>query len=237
NNKMKNKTIYQTLILSIVGMFLVTGCSLADPSLSVTSKDGLNTITLSLNEQGELSYTVSRKDQILLANSPLGLVCDDQDFTIGLSVADVSPVEEKRETYELKVSNFKSIDHVLETRSVTVKNEQGARMAIDLVASNEGVAFRYRFPDQDAQTRTITNEITGFQIDKNAKGWLQPYNKAGKYTPAYEDFYLPVTSGSPLSGPRNPSVGWCMPALFHVNESWVLIAESATDGSYPGCHL
>lgn len=237
--KMKSKSSYQALILSIVGTLLCIGCSVADESLTIKSKDGLNKITLSLNEHGALYYQVTRRDKILISDSPLGLTCDDQDFTSQLSVAEISPVEERREKYELKVSNYKEIDHVFQTKRITFKNNQGARMIVDLVAGEEGVAFRYRFPDADEKTRIVKDEITGFHIGENAKGWLQPYNKAGDYTPGYEDFYLPVNSGDPISNARNASVGWCMPALFHVNDSqnWVLIAESGTDGSYPGCHL
>jgi len=236
---MRNKPFYQILILSILGTLLFTGGKAADKSLSVESKDGSNKITLSLNENGELYYHVTHSNKTIISDSPLGLNCDDQHFTSGLSVAEISAVEERREKYELKVGNFKGIDHVLKRKSITFKNKQGAFMILDLVAGEEGVAFRYRFPDKDTKVRMVEEEITGFRIEKNAKGWLQPYNKAGDYTPGYEDFYLPVNSGDSISHPRNPSVGWCMPALFNVNDrkNWVLIAESGTDGSFPGCHL
>jgi len=237
---MKNKFTYQTLILLILGISLLfTSCKVAHKSLYVKSKDDLNKITVSLNKQGALSYKVTRKDKTLIYDSPLGLNFEGQNFMSGLSVTEISPVEEKREQYELKVANYKNIDHVLQHKSITFKNSEGALMILDLVAGNEGVAFRYRFTDEDKKTRILKEEVTGFQIEKNAKGWLQPYNKAGDYTPGYEDFYLKVNSGDPLINGRNPSIGWCMPALFNVNdkENWVLIAESGTDGSFPGCHL
>lgn len=237
---MKNKFIHQTLVLSILGMlFLFTGFKATDKSLSLKSKDNSNKITLSLNENGALFYNVTRRDKVIISDSPLGLNCADQNFTSGLSVAKISPIEERREKYELKVGNNKTIDHVLESKSITFKNSQGALMILDLVAGDEGVAFRYRFPDVDNKIRVVKDEITGFHIEKNAKGWMQPYNKAGDYTPGYEDFYVNVNSGDPINNSRNPSVGWCMPALFNVNKNkiWVLIAESGTDDSFPGCHL
>lgn len=219
--------------------FLTANCLAQTKALYVQSEDQLNKITLSLSGDGKLSYNVTRRNKVMIADSPLGLSRDDQDFTSGLSVVKISPVQKKREQYELKVANNKSVDHVLENRSITFKNKQGALMVVDLVAGKEGVAFRYRFEGDDKQVRTIKDEITAFHIAQNATGWLQPYNKAGKYEPGYEDFYVNVKSGDPVSGSRNPSVGWCMPALFNVNDAknWVLIAESATDGSYPGCHL
>jgi len=237
---MKNNFIYKILIFPILGtIILFTGFKAADKSLYVKSKDGLNKITLSLNEKGALYYNITHRDEIIIAASPLGLNLSDQNFTAGLTIVDISPIVERREKYKLKVGNYKAIDHVLEGKSITFKNNKGALMILDLIAGNEGVAFRYRFPGQDNKLRIAKEEITGFLIEKNAKGWMEPYNKAGDYTPGYEDFYVNVTSGDPINNSRNPSVGWCMPALFNVNnnKTWVLIAESGTDGSFPGCHL
>ncbi|MFB3389786.1 glycoside hydrolase family 97 catalytic domain-containing protein [Flavobacterium sp. LAR06] len=228
------------LCLFIPALFFVQGsCKAQNERLDLKSKNNLNKITLSLTEAGKLSYKVTRKEKTIILDSPLGLTFENNDFTSGLSVVKVSPIEEKREKYELKVANNKVVNHVFESKSITFKNQKGALMTIDLIAGEEGVAFRYKFAEKENQTKVLKNEITGFHIEQDAKGWLQPYNKAGDYTPGYEDFYINVKSGDPISGARNESVGWCMPALFNVNnaKSWVLIAESGTDGSFSGCHL
>ncbi|WP_454802145.1 glycoside hydrolase family 97 catalytic domain-containing protein [Mucilaginibacter phyllosphaerae] len=237
---MKNKPLYGALGLIMLQLLWVTvTCFAQKKDLQLVSGDKLNKITLTLSPQGKLSYQVTRRNQIIIADSPLGLSCDDQDFESGLSVVNISVVQQKRERYQLKVGNSKTIDHVFASRSITFKNRQGALMILDLIAGKEGVAFRYRLGNDTKKLRFVKGEITGFHIAQNAKGWLQPYNAAGKYTPGYEDFYLPVKAGDPIVNPRNPSIGWCMPALFNVNsqKNWVLIAESGTDGSYPGCHL
>lgn len=236
---MKKMFIHRSLSLLIPALFFAQlSVKAQNEGLDLKSKDNLNKITLSLTE-GKLSYKVTRKDKTIILDSPLGLTFENNDFTSGLSVVKVSSIEEKREKYELKVASNKVADHVFETKSITFKNQQGALMTIDLIAGEQGVAFRYKFTDKEPQKRVLTNEITGFHIEQNAKGWLQPYNKAGDYTPGYEDFYVNVKSGDPISGARNESVGWCMPALFNVNntKNWVLIAESGTDGSFSGCHL
>jgi alpha-glucosidase len=226
-------------VISLALLLVSFNCFAQTDLLSIKSADQLNKITLSLSAEGSLTYNVTRRNQIIIADSPLGLKFNDQDFTLGLSVAEISSPQEKKEQYELKVGNSKTIDHTLESRSITFKNKQGASLILDLVAGKEGVAFRYRIENGSHKLRVIQDEITGFQIALNANGWLQPYNAAGDYTPGYEDFYMHVKSGDPVVNPRNPSVGWCMPALFNVNnrKNWVLIAESGTDGFYPGCHL
>lgn len=232
--------IHRTLSLLIPAVFFVlTSGKAQNKDLYLKSKDNLNKITLSLTEDGKLSYKVTRRDKTIILDSPLGLNLENNDFTSGLSVEKVSPIGEKREKYELKVANNKVADHIFKTKSITFKNKQGALITIDLIAGEEGVAFRYKFTEKEEKTRVVKNEITGFHIDQNAKGWLQPYNKAGDYTPGYEDFYVNVKSGDPISGERNVSVGWCMPALFNVNDAknWVLIAESGAEGTFPGCHL
>ncbi|WP_217452233.1 glycoside hydrolase family 97 N-terminal domain-containing protein [Mucilaginibacter humi] len=222
------------------GVFsLITNVFAQTKALSLQSGDKLNTITLSLSIDGKLSYRVTRRNNLIVEDSPLGLNCDDQDFTVGLSVVKVSAVQQRREQYQLKVANTKSVDHVFESKSITFKNTRGALMIMDLVAGKEGVAFRYRFQDGDKHLRLIKDELTGFHIPLNAKGWMEPYDKAGRYTPGYEDFYQHVTAGDAIDKPRNAAVGWCMPALFNVNngKNWVLISETGTDGSYPGCHF
>ncbi|WP_460939814.1 glycoside hydrolase family 97 protein [Spirosoma humi] len=236
---MRNVLIYKVLPCLAGVLVFFWSVKAASQSMALRSKLGANKITLSLTKKGELRYSVTHQDKIIIADSPLGLTRDDQDFTSGLAVVTVSPIGARREQYDLKVGNVKTIDHTFETKSITLKNRAGALMIIDLVAGKEGVAFRYRFPDLDKTTRVISLESTGFQIEKKARGWLQPYNKAGKVTPGYEDFYVNIHPGDSISNPRNPSVGWCMPALFQVNEgkNWVLLAESGTDGSFPGCHL
>ncbi|WP_035141760.1 glycoside hydrolase family 97 protein [Flavobacterium daejeonense] len=231
---------FKKILIAFALPFIMYGQhQLKQKELNLVSKEGKNEIILSLNQKGELAYKVKRNNAIVIGESPLGLVCENQNFTEGLEVVTVSDVKEKREVYSLQVGNNNKIDHLFTTKSISFKNKNGALLIVDLKAGQEGVAFRYRLPDESGKIQVVEKELTGFQIEKGAKGWLQPYNKAGKYTPGYEDFYLHVTAGDSIEKARNPSVGWCMPALFNVNnkKNWVLIAESGTDGNFPGCHL
>lgn len=236
------KTMFFKLFFNIIcaGMFLLgTSCTQQEDSLELTSSSGKNAISISLDQNGSLFYDVKREGAVMISKSPLGLKTESADFTKGLKVVEVSDVQEKRENYQLIVANTKEIDQLLSHKSLTFENQSGDSLILDLAAGEQGVAFRYRIPGNAADLQVVTEELTGFQIDLNSQGWLQPYNNAGNYTPAYEDFYFKVNPSDPISNPRNPSVGWCMPALFNVNqgENWILIAESATDASYPGCHL
>jgi len=59
---MKYMLVHIRMFLFPLGLFFLFGnCTGDDKSLNLTSKDGLNTIELSLNENGELFYQVSAK--------------------------------------------------------------------------------------------------------------------------------------------------------------------------------
>jgi hypothetical protein len=122
---------------------------------------------------------------------------------------------------------------------VAFRNGDNEELILDLAASDEGVAFRYRFPGQSTDLRVVRAELTGFHIPTGARGWLQPYHAASDYTPAYEDFFYQVTPGDPPPRSRQEPRGWCFPALFQVREadSWMLITETSGNDPFPGCHL
>jgi alpha-glucosidase len=219
---------------------LLPGIVLADTNTwSLTSPDKRCAISVSLNEPGGLSCEVFHEGKPVLLKSPLGVRRNDEAFDRGLALQSCGSVEAQREAYELFAGVSPRVDHVLNRRSLTFRNSNGAGIFLDLAAGSEGVAFRYRFAEQSRKVRTVQRELTGFSVSSNARAWLQPYHAAGPYTPAYEDFYFNVSPGEPPPWSRAEPLGWSFPALFHLPDAaaWMLLAESGTDGSYCACHL
>lgn len=207
---------------------------------TLKSPDSLNVISVSMAGDGEMFYRVERRGRMVLDNSPLGLKCDDQDFGRGFTLQKIGEEKSHSEQYQLLVGNKLDIDSKLVERELTLKNKKGATLYIDLTASNQGVGFRYRFNETKGNTKQVVlEELTGFKVPLSATAWLQPYHAAGNYTPAYEDFYFQVAPGSLPPVSREKPRGWSLPGLFKVPsaQSWMLIAESGTDGSYCACHL
>jgi hypothetical protein len=204
----------------------------------LTSPDGQCAISVLL-DGGNLSYQVSRAGKIMIQKSPLGLWRDDQDFEHSLVFDNAGKIEKRREKYELFAGTQPQVNHVLNHCSLTFRNPNNVPIEIELAASDEGVAFRYRFPEHSSAVRIIESELTSFALPLNARGWMQPYHAAGPYTPAYEDFYFHVSPGDPPPDSRTKAVGWAFPALFQVPDAsaWVLITEAGTDESYCACHL
>ena len=206
---------------------------------SLASPDGRCEIAVQLISEGRLNYQVSRAGKVVLPESPLGLVLDGNDFSKALQAARVGKTETRRERYELFAGVMPEVDRQVWQRTLVFTNGSQGALAIDLAATDEGVAFRYRLSGATNILREVKEELTGFHVPADTKGWLQPYHAAGPYTPAYEDFYFQVAPSDPPPRSRDNPRGWCFPALFHVPsaDSWALVTESGTDGSYPGCHL
>src|ERR1019366_10804628 len=110
-------------------------------------------------------------------------------------------------------------DHVLNHLTLGFHNTNNVPIEIELAASDEGVAFRYRFTQSSGDVRVVDSELTGFTMPLNAHGWIQPYHAAGPYTPAYEDFYFHVSPGDSPPDSRQKAVGWAFPALFNVPDA------------------
>jgi len=218
---------------------LVCGCT-ALPAAEIAtlpSPDGKNTITVHLDEAGIPSYRVSRGDKLILGDSPLGLRGEGLDFSRGLKLESAGRAELRREQYELFAGLVPQVDQPHQRRSLVFANPTGGRITLDLDAGNEGVAFRYRIPDEGAE-RTIEEELSGFRLPSEAKGWLSPYNNSTSSSPAYEDYYFATKPGDPPPSSRGGATrGWYFPALFQVAGAWALITESGTGANYCGCHL
>lgn len=208
-------------------------------SWSLASPKGRCLITVTLGSQGELSYQVYLDGKAALLPSPLGVNRDDESFALGLKLEDAGKAQARRERYELFSGPAPRVDHHLNYRSLVFFNSTQSRLVLDLAASDEGVAFRYRFPDRASGLHVLQTESTGFRLPRGTRGWLQPYHSAGPYTPAYEDFYFNVSPGDAPPQSRAKPLGWGFPALFHSGESgpWVLLSESGTDAAFCACHL
>jgi hypothetical protein len=119
-------------------------------------------------------------------------------------------------------------------RSITFINERKAKLEVIMRAHDDGVAIRYRFPEEDPLVRRVFEEMTGFAVPAGSAGWMLPHQRVHRYGPAYEDFFQQVRAGTSAPLPA----GWSFPALFRTPAGkWVLITEAALDGTYPGTHL
>jgi alpha-glucosidase len=198
---------------------------------TVTSPDSLIRISTTL-ELGRLYYQVLYNLDTVIKKSQMGIYAEGNQFAENLKYKG-SVSRTVQETYAMQIGKRKdNVNHANE-RVLTFENARGTSFQIILRAYNDGVAFRYSFSEGKEEI-TILKEATTFAIPQKGQAWLQPYELASEYTPAYEGRY---TSGSPIGESAADSSGWSMPALFNSNGYWVLLAESDLNAQYFGSHL
>jgi hypothetical protein len=212
----------------------------------LTSPDGAISVTFSLSD-GQPHYAVSFHNQPLLQPSRLGLVREDADFSKNLTLLGISPVESVTDHYQLVTGKRRDITYSANRQTFHLQNPTAPQDAqhLDILfqVSNDGLAFRYIFPEVPLKTRlpithTIQQELTSFHFLPKTTAFLQPMQvaKSGweSSNPAYEEFYQKEI---PIGTPSTLGAGWVFPALFHSGDRWMAITEASVGRSWCGCHL
>lgn len=205
----------------------------ADASWPVSSPDGRNAITFGLSLDGALSYRVVRSGEEVLGSSPLGVRREDRSFTNGLSLVSAGEPRAVDERYVLPHGRRRERRHQARERTLAFRGRGGAQLELVARAADDGVAFRFRFPESDRARKTVIAETTGFRVPAGSTAWLLPHHDPFQYGPAYEDLFVEMAAGT--RAPR--AAGWSFPALFRAGRHWALVTEAAVDGSYCGSRL
>ena len=138
------------------------------------------------------------------------------------------------ENYTMQVGKQLKCTYQANELILSFENDHKAKVDLLLRASNEGIAFRYRFPETGTGGYEVTKEVSGFNMSKSLRTWIQPYDSITRYSPGYERYY---TNGSPVGETSPEYGGWCLGALFQASNGWVLLTEADLDGTYCGSRL
>ena len=211
---------------------------LSRSDMEVASPDGRIVVHVRLDPDGSPGYQVTLAGQTVLEASRLGLIRDDADFSSGLRLRSVSEVEPVENRYEILTAKRRANHYRAHRRVFHAVTPDGKPFDIVFQVSNDGVAFRYVFPDTAAALRRITEEVTSFRLPRGARAWLQPMQVAktgwGESNPAYEENYRQDIA---VGTPSTLGAGWVFPALFHAGGHWLLVSETGLDRNYAGARL
>ncbi len=186
------------------------------------------------DENFRLSYKVSFRGKEAIQESALGIEREDAQFINDLKLVSQSGVKLIDETYSLKTGKRSESRNYANEQILTFTNSQGNRLELIVRAYNEGIAFRYRFPEKDTKLYKVMGEQTEFSISKTGKAWIHPYDWNSRKKPSYEQYCeteIPVGTASPNGK------GWAYPMLFHTNDLWIMVTEAVLDGSWCGTHI
>ena len=145
----KTLAVFLVLLISI-------GLSAAQKA-SISSPDGHLKLTVSSGSEG-LFFSLSRDRVVLLNNSPLGFRMEQGYFgkNIAMSAGRATLVHD---VYDLPCGKTSHVDCVSrEMRLALVDRSCGIRVEMVLRAFDDGVAFRYEFPEQESMSSLIIKE-------------------------------------------------------------------------------
>ena len=181
----------------------------------LASPDGRIAIDFHLNADGAPRYAIQLDAKPALQESRLGLVRDDADFSKGLRLVSASRTERVRDKYEILTAKRRLNDYRANRKVFHLQTAAGQKLDIIFQVSNDGVAFRYCFPETNAAIHRLTEEVSSFHFLPETRAWLQPMSVAksgwSQVNPCYEEFYQKEI---PVGTPSTLGAGWVYPALF-----------------------
>jgi alpha-glucosidase len=218
--------------------FCLSSCAQKTPQAQqILSPDKQIIVTTGVTA-GKAWYHVQYQGKEVLDTSLLGIERPDEQFANGLVLKSVSAVEEVKDTYQSLNAKKSHITYSANKRVVHLQNATGKRMDILFQVSNDGVAFRYYFPDASTDRKTITAEHTSWRLGNDVQAFLQPMQEAQKgwehVYPCYEEHYLQGISPATASPTK---AGWVYPALFKKQDTWVLLTEASVDSTWCASRL
>ena len=151
----------------------------AQQNLSISSPDGKLKFSLKVTPEN-ISYEVNYKKQPLVENSSLGFNFDSGEFGSNLKVGKVRR-KSIDETYELVVGKVSTARNHCNEMVVPLQERVSPGRLINLVvrAFNDGIAFRYEFPEQEGwNSYVMYDEKTQFRLSGNPMALLM-------YLPGY----------------------------------------------------
>jgi alpha-glucosidase len=182
---------------AVLGLGMVPTAHAADSSITATSPDGANRITMSLLG-GVLQWSVKRGARTVLNSSALGLTLSDgtQLGTGNVSVTNYQHWTKDSTWTPVFGRNATIRDHYQEMRWNLRDNTSGVNFSVQLRAYDTGVALRHVL--LDSGSATIADELTT---------WAFPANTT-VYSARDEDAYSPIAPAAiPYTGTSSTDNG------------------------------
>lgn len=183
---------------------------------AVSSPGGVLTVTVSLDGEGRASYRVARRGTAVIGDSRLGFLLTnapklERNFTLaaqGRRSAD--------ETWEQPWGERRLVrNHYNELRVRLVEKPPQARsLEVVFRLYDDGVGFRYEFPEQASLREVnIGEELTEFDVAEPATAWWIPAGEWNRYEYVYR--HTPLAEVSQAHTPITVRTASGLHLAFH----------------------
>ncbi|MCW8850922.1 MAG: glycoside hydrolase family 97 protein [Melioribacteraceae bacterium] len=191
-------------------------------------------INIALNNQqnsdlGEWYLSINYKENyqttVVIPKIKLGLLRSDQDFSSELKFVKISSPQIINENYYAIHGKRSQCNNSANEVVVSFENPSKVKLSLIIRAYNDGIVFRYEFPEQGGPF-VIEDEKTSYEIPDGSDRWMQKWDLAN------EGLYRFVED-------KDVKETWSYPALFNTPDSifWYLIHEADINRSYCGTKL
>lgn len=174
----------------------------------------------------KISYLNDGNTSEVIPRIDLGLSRSDQDFFRELRFLNAGKIQPVREEY--MALHGKRSHRISASNEVVLylENPGKAKLNVIIRVCNDGVAFRYEFPEKQG-IFVVKDEFTSYNIPASSRRWLEKWN------PANEKLY------EVMKGDIVQQQAWCYPALFQTPDSlcWYLLHEADVGRTYCGSKL
>lgn len=229
---------YCVLLSSVFFVLFFIGNAEGKSDNELRSPDKKITVVVYLDKNNSARFDINYDGKQILSESKLGVVRDDADFANQLKIIPISDVENICDEYSMLHGKQKSIEYIANQKVYQFLNNDGKKMDIIFRISDDGVAFRYYFPDKSDNVKTILKETTSYSFPEGTKTWIQPIAEAKsgwmRTNPSYEENYEQEIDIREL---RDNQAGWVYPALLNYDSVWMCITETAPYRDYCGTRL
>ncbi len=209
---------------------MVNGICYSQKEVLLASPDQNIVFSFKLTDSIPLYRVTYKKIPILTYSSIQFNFLEGGAFGKNLKAGKVT-ITERNETYELVVGKAKKIVSHYRQLIIPLEERTGLNRKINLVvrAFDDGIGFRFEFPEQNWKAYTLTSEKTQFNINGNPKvrTLFLP-----NYTTSHEGEYTVL----PLNEIKEDTL-MDLPTLFEMQDGNFLAITEAALTNYAGMYL
>ncbi len=162
------------LFIAFAAVFLSSGgmTRAADEVLQLVSPDGKNVVHFWMAE-GKPMYRVTRVDKDIIDPSAMGFVFKPGYASLGTMELASAKVTSLDETWTQVWGEKQEIRNQYNQLAVSLRETSGKKrtLNIEFRAFDDGIAFRYLYPQQGESDLVIMDELTEFNLSADGEAW------------------------------------------------------------------
>ena len=161
----------------LLSLFFLCYQSYAQQTINIYSPDRNIKLGAGLTAGGELSYSVTYKNKAVIL--PSGLSLKFKEPAVELKQFTIQKIDSANhdETWKTVWGEYSSIRDLHKELKLSVKDKNGSGIIVNVIfrVFNEGVGFRYEFPDQEKLDHfVLADEVSQFHLTGDHKTFWIP---------------------------------------------------------------